>query len=735
MSELPEGFTLDPPPSSQGYGAALPSGFTLDSPNKGVAKTGPDVPDLSHIDDEKQLLGELDKIPTDQRQAALDKWASGRVALDRQGFSSFSKRVGDAIGRISQAVPVLGGLTDEGEAALHSMNGGNYDVQLAYSRARNKAQNEAETPKISTPFGDIYESGIEKAAGTIGGAMAAPMMRLIGGTGALPGAVNTTANFVPAAAADAFSRGEGGIDKRAEAASDAVGGPGIVTPYALTDAALLGAGAGRLERSAQNAANARPPAPTSPTRNQIVATADHEGVTVPDFLASDSQAKKNVAGALASQPLTGPIIRNAADDAASQIGDRLRAISDEYSNQGTGHVSGTFDPTAAANSAGGQVRESLQNWMEHESANDLSNIYGNLFSQLSTNRTWQIPHTVNTIRNIVQQEDLASTPIGRQILARLGEAADPQARPNGFDAGSLRRLRTYVGNMIDDSLLPDAGTIKPALKQVYGGLSRDLDSIFRRNNLLPEWQNANAVARQYSEEREALTRVIGLDGSAPAERVVDRLLTMAGTKSGADMQQLMLAKQRASPQVWNELASAAVRRLGQGNASQMGSPGMTAGFSPDKFLTSWNKLSENGKATLFGPGVSTLRNSLDNIATLSDRFRDIRKFQNPSGTAQVTGATTLLAQLAGALAGHPVAAATAVAQVSGAGILSYLLSRPATAQAVSRFGSAYVNHLATNHSQAAMKLAAITLAKHVSDVTGENKKQIEQRLNAMAGAQ
>lgn len=697
----------------------------------------PNVPDLGHIEDETQLVQELDRLPNEQRQAALDKWAAGRVATERAAASKTAVRVADAIGRVSNAIPIAGGLTDEADAAWHSLMGGNYDVRLAYSRARSRAQEEAETPKISTPFGDIYESGVEKALGTVGGAAALPFARPVQGTGILPGAANAAANAVPVAAADAFARGEGGFANRAGAALDTI-------PEATLASALLGGGLGKLERQFQPNPNAPAVTPSGPNRAAIVRAADAEGVTFPHFLASDNQVTKNLAGAMASQPITGPIIRNAADNTALQMGERAREIADAYSNRGAGQVAGTADNTAAALSAGGQMRDALENWISNVKPGEFNNEYTRLFNLVNPSARIPLTRTRVAAGNLIAKGVEAATPVEEQAVDRVRDALLRQTmQPNGqmvegLSMNGLKNLRTYIFNLKNDKVLPEAGTAKQSFNSLYDALTQDIDFGFGNRRFLNrgvnpqfaqgEWRRINSDFAKFAEDRERLTKIIGTNADAPAERIVDRLITMAGTKGGADMQQLMLARRAATPQVWDELASAAVRRLG-GQGPQAGAPGVTTYFSPDRFLTAYNNLSLNGRRALFGMGFQgSLRESLDNIATLSDRFRDIRRYQNPSGTAQVAGVTTLLGQLAASFAGHPLAGVGAVAQVGGTGVLSWLLSRPAGAQAISRFGNAYMQNLMGNYSPAAFKLATLTLAKHVSDVTGEDERKVADRL-------
>jgi hypothetical protein len=77
---------------------------------------------------------------------------------------------------------------------------------------------------------------------------------------------------------------------------------------------------------------------------------------------------------------------------------------------------------------------------------------------------------------------------------------------------------------------------------------------------------------------------------------------------------------------WNEVGSTIVSKLGRD---------VEGNFSPRRFLTDYGKISDAGKNVLFrSGGKSTLADSLDDIATISSRFKELEKYANPSGTSR-----------------------------------------------------------------------------------------------------
>jgi hypothetical protein len=122
-------------------------------------------------------------------------------------------------------------------------------------------------------------------------------------------------------------------------------------------------------------------------------------------------------------------------------------------------------------------------------------------------------------------------------------------------------------------------------------------------------------------------------------------------------------------------------------------------FSAGTFATNWNKYSDQAKAVLVRDRAH--RESLNDFAKISKEYGDqIKKYGNPSGTAQVTAwqkiAGTALKAGGAAFAGglalfHPFGVLTA-----GVGMrqLAKMLAKPSGAQQVMRW-----NRLATAYNR------------------------------------
>lgn len=118
----------------------------------------------------------------------------------------------DTMRMLAKGVPVLGGGLEELSAKTSSLFGGDYDEALDYQRSRDRFT-ETNVPEAAIPL---------QVAGGIGGTLAGARALGVGGMGVnssvpLLQRILTGAGIgVPVGAADAFTRGEGGAENRAE---------------------------------------------------------------------------------------------------------------------------------------------------------------------------------------------------------------------------------------------------------------------------------------------------------------------------------------------------------------------------------------------------------------------------------------------------------------------------------------------------------------------------------------
>jgi hypothetical protein len=142
-------------------------------------------------------------------------------------------------------------------------------------------------------------------------------------------------------------------------------------------------------------------------------------------------------------------------------------------------------------------------------------------------------------------------------------------------------------------------------------------------------------------------------------------------------------------------------------------------FSPERFLTAYNKLSDAGRNVLFkSGGKSELASSLKDIATVAGRWREMQKFSNPSGTAQNTiGAATGASAMAPMMAGDFVTPLAVVGGVIGGRALASVLAKPSVAASIADFSTKYERALLAPAAPrvALLEVASRNLANTLKD--------------------
>jgi hypothetical protein len=278
------------------------------------------------------------------------------------------------------------------------------------------------------------------------------------------------------------------------------------------------------------------------------------------------------------------------------------------------------------------------------------------------------------------------------------------------------QLRTVIGAKLNDKLLPEGGTVKPALKRLYQSLTLDLQESIRSSggrSALIAWNKANKTAREFAERREELSKIIGADGKASAESVLDRLVTYAGSKSSADAQKLLKARNVIGADAWDEVSAAAIGRLGRDQSNA---------FSPAAFVKNYSALSENGRNALFSStSKAGLKAELDALATVAAKERNLAAMGNHSGTGGVAAILTAVASL-------PVAPVATVGMATGASAVAAALAKPVRVRQITAFAKAVNDAASSPTGQASLRIALMALARGLAEDTGGDANAIAERI-------
>jgi hypothetical protein len=450
--------------------------------------------------------------------------------------------------------------------------------------------------------------------------------------------------------------------------------------------------------------------PGSPTRitgaipqsagQQAVDAGGRLGVTVPRAVASDSTVVGLAGAGAARAGFAGTPLRNATQRTVEQIGGAADNVT-----QGFGSGNKVV--------AGDAASSGIQNWITGTSKANVTGLYDKVDNLVSPGVTTELTETLQTAQGIAASRAAAKIP-GRSTA--VDSVMDAATTPGGMAYPDIKKQRSYIGDMTPTEMVA-AGINAKEADAIYRALSKDLRASVQNaggSQALSAFERANTYSRLVSERREALAKIVGVDGKAAPELVVERLHAMATTGSRGDIQKLAQARKAMGPGAWDEFASNIVANMGRDPAAAV-TPGVTAAnnFSPERFMTAFGKLTPEARSVLFrSTGKGDLASALDDIATVSAQFKKMQRFGNPSGTVQV-GAT--VAQVMSAW--EPV---TLMATVVGPAAMAWTLSRPAAAQSAANWSRSYMNLVRKPSAAGAANLttASRNLISNLGDKAG-----------------
>lgn len=629
---------------------------------------------------EEQIWGNVDKTipPAVNQQTPLDPEIN-RV-LAREAPNNRGARVEQHIRRQEEIQPDMTanmfmqgatyGLSDELGAAIQSLIGkGAYDELLDAERQR-LARVKSDQPIAST-------------AVEVAGAIANPLSRFgwaangaTRGERFVRGALETGA----LGGLYGFNQGEGGVENRiSNAATSAL----VAAPIG----GALNAAMPAVRTAAQN------------TPGSLVAeAADRLGVQLPRAVTSDNRVTQQAGKALTNVPIAGLPLRGASERAIAQLDDAAIRTQQGY---------GASNPAQAGEIA----KEGLERFIGKTTKDKADKLYKAVDGLVDETVTSPLSNTQRIANQIFYRRQNAGIAQESDAIKRISEAL---SRPGGLNYNGVKDLRSWVGETLESGILP-VDLSKAELKQIYGALTKDLQQAVNNAGGVKAsaaFNRANTYYDAVSKRREELMRIAGAKSD---EAVFNKILAAANNKNGDNA--LLTKVRRSLPaDEWNEIASGVIARMGR-DPKFVTTPGTATtqtGFSPDRFMSAYGDLSPAGKALLFrSTGQGQLANALDDIATVSQRFKQLNTFANPSGTAQ----NTMFGVGGFGLATNPVAV---IGTVIPGTVMSALLARPQSARSIAAWSNAYYNSVArpTRATMQAFDRATRTFADDIGRQLG-----------------
>jgi hypothetical protein len=441
---------------------------------------------------------------------------------------------------------------------------------------------------------------------------------------------------------------------------------------------------------------ANPVAGVARTVPPAVSAAERIGVDVPRAIATDSPLVAFTGQVAARAPGGGPLMK-----AIEESREGLKGAVATAANK----AGGVTDPAMAGDNFAAAIETSFKPSVK----SGVSAAYDNVAALMDKTKTTQLTNTQGAVADILTRR-------GESAIDGLGKAVETVSeavkRPGGMTFDGIKGLRTHLGEMLDSGVFPE-GMSEHELRRLYGALSEDMKiAAFNAGGgrAVSALERANELNKQVADWKEGIKKVLGPE-SRSGEGVAGTIIRMAGKGSSADLETLAKARSAVPKEVWQDIASTAISRLGTSRNGE---------WTPAAFATDFRNLSDRGKQLLFrSVGSGDVLPFLDDIAEVSQKFVDRGKLANTSGTA---GHNALYAMGGAVAAGLSHASfvepLTAIGTIAGINGTARLLARPATASSLARWSRVY-DKFAVTQTPAA-RIALETASRNLSNTSAAN---------------
>lgn len=332
--------------------------------------------------------------------------------------------------------------------------------------------------------------------------------------------------------------------------------------------------------------------------------------------------------------------------------------------------------------AGRAVQNDLVNNLKPRINNAFDRVNDDMVAMIPSNQRFPITNSLNALAQATAINPLAPATTGSFVQPRISELrqnmlADTNPVPGGANVGmpvnAIREIRTSIGREASSRAI--SGTPEQAdFKQVYGGLTNDIRNAARTadmtagpqiNNRGPAERSFDRGNKLYAAGMERINRVQPFASKDAPEQAFNAL-----ARTGReDLSTLRAVKKSISGETRGTVAATIIDRLGRARPGQQNDTSDV--FSPETFLTNWNRMTPQARMELFSgfKNAAQVQAQVEAMAKSASMIRDSSKiWANPSGTGGNVLAAGTLGAVATTAFTNPAAAAGTIAGL-GAGRL------------------------------------------------------------------
>lgn len=256
------------------------------------------------------------------------------------------------------------------------------------------------------------------------------------------------------------------------------------------------------------------------------------------------------------------------------------------------------------------------------------------------------------------------------ILEVTGELAPKAEKAQPLTVDSVKALRSRIGASLDDPALLSRDLEESDRRQLYDALTKDIEQAANHtgDKAARAWRRANDYWRA---GRTRIDDYLNPIFRANTGDNIYRNIFGATDKKLATLspQRAMVLMRSLPDEVAAKVRGEVIARLGES------SPAKGGGFSPDVFVTNWNRLPERSKRALFADSVT--RDQLEALGRYSDQLKALSKDRNFSNTAHHVALYGVLSgSLFPAFLGNFLPAAGFAASIPAARVSAKLMNNP-----------------------------------------------------------
>jgi hypothetical protein len=230
-----------------------------------------------------------------------------------------------------------------------------------------------------------------------------------------------------------------------------------------------------------------------------------------------------------------------------------------------------------------------------------------------------LPKTFETLKKLTSvtagAEETTAAGVNSRLMDIYGRLHGDAGKSRSIPLKAVEEVRQMIGEMTDPFM--DARISSRDANALYAALKEDTGAAVLRKG--PAVKKAYNDAFEYSRRMHEISDAV-IEPLRQA-KVPERVFAAAtsGTSEGASTLRTLLNGDketgipRLHPAAMDAVRAVTLRKLG---GSEKGA------FSAHEFLTNWARMHKDAKDVLFGAEGSNLRNSLDALATVSDKLKN-----------------------------------------------------------------------------------------------------------------